>query len=83
MPDPGVAFDLWQGDVDSTERLLVIEMQADTAVQAVFDPGDYDLVVEHIGACAGATNPAPDCTNTLPFWIRAERIAMQESWVPS
>ncbi|HNT87155.1 MAG TPA: hypothetical protein PKL84_04750, partial [Candidatus Hydrogenedentes bacterium] len=56
FPDPGWAFDHWEGDLTGTESIRSIEMDSDKTVTAVFVEGDYTLTIAVVGE--GFTIPA-------------------------
>ena len=58
-PDPGYAFDFWEGDLASTSQFDSITMDADKSVTAWFAPADWTLSVLHAGSGSGLTFP-PD-----------------------
>ena len=59
-PDPGQAFDHWEGDIgaaDPADPGLHIVMDGDKTVAAVFVEGDWELTLAHGGSGSGQTFP--------------------------
>ncbi len=59
-PDPGAAFDFWDGDIgaaDPNDPELVVTMDMDRSVTAVFATADHTVTISVSGS--GTTLPAP------------------------